>query len=202
MMQDDDDDARFGDGIWMIEVEVKARCNPEIREKIVALGAIQKGTEHHHDIYFNSPMRDFRITDEALRIRRKDEGARLTYKGPKLDSQTKSRLELTVMLDDPSAMEKILAELGFRPSGEVRKKRTKYALGEIIFALDDVAGLGTFLEIEAPAEDDWIAKQAHVMEIFHQLGLEESIRKSYLELLMDQQKYIPKPRNHLSRRKA
>ena len=170
----------------MIEVEVKARCDPGVLDKILAMGAVLKGTEHHHDIYFNSPTRDFRRTDEALRIRIKEEGARLTYKGPKLDIRTKSRLELTVEVKDPAAMEKILAELGFRPSGEVRKRRTKYTLGEVTFALDDVEGLGSFLEIEAPAEDDWADKQERVLEILQRLGQGESIRKSYLELLEEQ----------------
>jgi adenylate cyclase class 2 len=170
----------------MIEVEVKARCGPEVVDKILALGATLKGTEHHQNIYFNSPIRDFRETDEALRIRIKEQGACLTYKGPKLDSQTKSRLELTVVVDDPLNIEKILAELGFQPSGKVRKQRTKYTLGEITFALDEVEGLGSFLEIEALAEDDWTAKQDWVLEILHQLRLGESIRKSYLELLEEQ----------------
>ncbi len=170
----------------MIEVEVKARSGPEVADKILAMGAVLKGTEHHHDIYFNSPTRDFRRTDEALRIRIKEEGARLTYKGPKLDSRTKSRLELTMELDNPTAMEKILAELGFRPSGEVRKRRTKYTLGEVTFALDDVDGLGSFLEIEALAEDDWADKQERVLAILQSLGQGESIRKSYLELLEEQ----------------
>jgi len=170
----------------MIEVEVKARCGPDVLDKILAMGAVLKGIEHHHDIYFNSPNRDFRRTDEALRIRIKEGGARLTYKGPKLDSRTKSRLELTVVVKDPTAMEKILAELGFRPSGEVRKRRTKYTLGEVTFALDDVDGLGSFLEIEAPAEDDWADKQEKVLAILQRLGQGESIRKSYLELLEEQ----------------
>lgn len=170
----------------MIEVEVKARRGPDALDKILAMGAVLKGAEHHHDIYFNSPNRDFRRTDEALRIRIKEEGARLTYKGPKLDMRTKSRLELTVKLDDPTAMETILTELGFRPSGEVRKQRTKYTLGEITFALDDVEGLGSFLEIEASAEDDWADEQGKVLEILRLLGQGESIRKSYLELLEEQ----------------
>jgi adenylate cyclase class 2 len=170
----------------MIEVEVKARCSQDVLPKILDLGAVKKGVENHRDIYFNSPLRDFRITDEALRIRIKDDGARLTYKGPKLDIQTKSRLELTVEINDPQAMQKILVELGFRPSAEVKKRRTKYLLGDITFALDEVERLGSFLEIETSAESDWEKKSLEVMNIFHQLGLGESIRKSYVELLEEQ----------------
>ena len=76
----------------MIEVEVKARALPETIGNILALGATLIGTENHRDLYFNSPLRDFKESDEALRIRIKEEGARLTYKGPKLDKETKSRL--------------------------------------------------------------------------------------------------------------
>lgn len=211
----------------MIEVEAKARSRPDAIQKIQGLGGKLVGVEHHCDAYFNSPHRDFKETDEALRIRVKDQGARLTYKGPKLDHKTKSRRELTVEIDDPVAMEKILMALGFVKSGMVRKVRTKYALGQAVIALDEVEGLGSFIEVEisgsdsssssgsdsgsdscfdfnsvsdscsnpgsAPnsipgfssdeAEADFTEKRDRVMEIFARLGLEESIRESYLELL-------------------
>ena len=121
----------------MIEVEVKARAPKDMAGKIVALGAVLLVVENHqdlyfnsplrdmaeriaalgatllvvenhHDLYFNSPQRDFKASDEALRIRIKEGGARLTYKGPKLDQTTKSRLERTVKIDDPLQMEQIL----------------------------------------------------------------------------------------------
>ena len=95
----------------MIEVEVKARAPEDMAEKIAALGAILLVVENHQDLYFNSPLRDFIVSDEALRIRIKEEGARLTYKGPKLDQTTKSRLERTVKIDDPQQMEQILSIL-------------------------------------------------------------------------------------------
>ena len=84
----------------MIEVEVKARAREDTKERIFALGATLLRVETHLDLYFNSPLRDFKTSDEALRIRIKEDGARLTYKGPKLDLETKSRRELTVKIDD------------------------------------------------------------------------------------------------------
>lgn len=172
----------------MIEVEVKARAREDTRDAIVALGAVLAGTENHHDLYFNSPHRDFKKTDEALRIRIKEDGARLTYKGPKLDSETKSRLELTVMIDDPREMQQILESLGFVLSGTVEKRRTKYRLGDVVFALDEVAGLGSFLEVEARGDDDWAAQKRGVLSLLGRLGLDESIRSSYLELLQERSK--------------
>jgi len=167
----------------MIEVEVKARARENTRERIAALGAAPLQVENHQDLYFNSPLRDFRTTDEALRIRIKEDGARLTYKGPKLDQQTKSRREVTVKIDDPSQMREILSHLGFVLSAEVRKKRTKYSYQGLIIALDEVEGLGTFLEVEALGGEDWVKERERVLSVLKQLELEETVRRSYLELL-------------------
>ncbi len=170
----------------MIEVEVKARADERTLEKILALGAVFLSEENHRDIYFGSPLRDFRETDEALRIRIKEDGARLTYKGPKLDGETKSRRELTVKIDSAEMMEEILLSLGFTVAAEVRKRRTKYILADLTFALDDVPGLGSFIEIEARGGDDWEEQKNKVISILSRLGLGESLRKSYLELLEEQ----------------
>lgn len=167
----------------MIEVEVKARAKKETIERIAALGATPLRVENHLDLYFNSPLRDFKTTDEALRIRIKEDGARLTYKGPKLDQQTKSRRELTVKIDDPTQMGEILSFLGFVLSAEVRKRRTKYSYQGMIIALDEVEGLGTFLEVEAQAEADWENEKERVLSVLKKLELKDTIRRSYLELL-------------------
>ena len=50
------------------------------------------------DRYFNHPARDFAETDEALRIRRIGPVNRITYKGPRVDTVTKTRQELELPL--------------------------------------------------------------------------------------------------------
>jgi len=47
-------------------------------------------------------------------------------------------------------------------------------------SIDDVKSLGTFLEIEAHAKEE-----KDIMALAKNLGAEESIRKSYLELLLE-----------------
>ncbi|MDD5767565.1 MAG: class IV adenylate cyclase [Methanothrix sp.] len=169
----------------MIEVEVKARSPPDVEAKIAGLGGELMGVETHLDLYFKSPSRDFARTDEALRIRVKEEGARPTYKGPKLDSETKSRRELTVRVDDPEALEAILESVGFSRASVVKKRRTKYALGEAVLCVDEVQGLGSFIEVELSGDEDWADQKRTALEILAKLGLSESIRESYLELLND-----------------
>lgn len=169
----------------MIEVEVKARAPPAIEEKIIDLGGAKIGDETHLDLYFNSPSHDFARSDEALRIRIKETGADLTYKGPKLDSETKSRREVRVRIDDPVAMESILESLGFSRAAVVRKKRTKYSLDEAVLCVDDVEGLGKFIEVELSGGVDWPVQKRTALDIMARLGIFESIRESYLELLAE-----------------
>ena len=171
----------------MIEVEVKARAPEGMAERIAALGGELMAVENHQDLYFNSPLRDFKRSDEALRIRIKEEGARLTYKGPKIDRATKSRLELTVRIDDVQQMKEILGHLGFVLSATVRKQRSKYSYKGATLALDEVEGLGCFVEVEAQAEADIEEQRQKVFGIMRELGLDESIRSSYLELLEETQ---------------
>lgn len=169
----------------MIEVEVKARAPPGIEEKIIDLGGVKTGDETHLDLYFSSPLHDFAKTDEALRIRIKEMGADLTYKGPKLDSETKSRREVRVRIADPLAMESILESVGFSRAAVVKKRRTKYALDEAVLCIDDVEGLGSFIEVELSGGTDWSAQKRKALDIAARLGLSESIRESYLELLAE-----------------
>jgi adenylate cyclase class 2 len=170
----------------MIEVEVKAKCDTGTKEKLASLGAIFVGVENHLDVYFDSPIKSFATSDEALRIRVKETGAYLTYKGPKIDRETKSRMEETVAVDDAERLEKILNALGFVRAGTVEKRRTKYILGEATIAFDEVLDLGTFLEVELLADEDWSSMKKVAIDIMDQLGLNDLIRKSYLELLYEQ----------------
>ncbi|MCQ8903027.1 MAG: class IV adenylate cyclase [Methanothrix sp.] len=167
----------------MIEVEAKARAPEDAEDRILRMGGILIGVENHEDIYFRSPVRDFASTDEALRLRIKDDGVYLTYKGPKLDPATKTRLELTVRVDDATASERLLESLGFSRFAVVRKRRSKYRLGDAIVALDDVDGLGRFVEAEISADQESPADKARVLEIISSVGVGRPIRLSYLELL-------------------
>jgi len=170
-----------------MEVEVKFRAEnlKEVEEKArkMAEFVIEKV---ERDIYFNSPWRDFRESDEALRIRSDVEGIALTYKGKKVDSETKSREEIKIRVDSHEKMVLLLEKLGFIPVREVVKKRKIYRMGNVSICLDSVEGLGDFVEIEIEAEpSDFDAAKKRVFEIAKMLGFDasQSVRTSYLEML-------------------
>ena len=172
----------------MIEIEVKARANHEwIKELLNDLGARAIGVEHHCDTYYNAPHRDFSITDEALRIRIVNGHAVLTYKGKKLDAVSKTREEFETDVD-AAIMRDILLSLGFVESGLVKKTRAVFEFEDITICLDSVDGLGEFIEVETMTQSvsDVELHRARVFEFMEKLGIgqEDSIRVSYLEMLI------------------
>src|SRR6201995_5245701 len=94
----------------------------------------ERGVEIGHaieqvDRYFAHPSRDFSQTDEALRIRTVGDNSFVTFKGPKLDTTTKTRHEIELPLDagdrDGAKFGELLSALGFKPVAVVKKQRGK-----------------------------------------------------------------------------
>ena len=134
------------------------------------------------DLYFSHPCRDFSRTDEALRLRRVGgvpEAWYLTYKGAKLDGISKTREEID-MRTAPE-IETILGKLGFSRVARVVKTRRGFRKGDTLLYLDDVEGLGRFVELESASHDK--GKLSVLAGIIMELGL-KSERRSYLELLL------------------
>jgi len=176
----------------MIEVEVKAHATnlDEIEEKVIEIGASRMGEEYQEDLYFNAPHRDFAQTDEALRIRKtkseNSEKTYITYKGPKMDELSKTRKEIEVAVEDPSNVAEILQNLSFRAVAMVRKNRTIYTLDELIITLDQVHGVGDFVEIEKETAEGEDTEEAlnQIFATYSKIGIENGFeRSSYLELM-------------------
>lgn len=158
------------------------------------------------DFFYQHPQRDFRQTDEALRIRQamQENGSQfctLTYKGPKLDKETKTRREIEIPIaadtaypENLESMKEIFTALGFRQSGFVHKLRQEgtfsYAGRSFNVCLDELPELAKrnqpshFIELETLVHsDDWESARNAVKELASLLGLSDSVQSSYLELL-------------------
>ncbi len=176
----------------MIEVEIKAKIqnHKTALEKIRDLGGVYSHTEIQRDIYFNGDNRNFKNTDEALRIREIPVGDDfkliLTYKGPKLDTETKTRKEIEVEIDDKEKMTEILISLGYKPSAIVNKVRRIFKYEDYTITVDKLKNLGYYMEIEyvTENENDIGNIQEKIFDIFSKLGINDGFEKtSYLELL-------------------
>jgi adenylate cyclase, class 2 len=183
----------------MIEVEVRYRTGDRaaVIARLQEWGATLAADRFDVDHYFNPPDRELKDSDEAFRLRRIGRSNYLTYKGPRIDAETKSRREIEVPLgdgDDAAAdMERLLLGLKFRPVVVVRKRRLLYRLErsglpmEVCF--DDVDLVGSFVELEILApEDNYEFAKTVLLETARDLGLTEKETRSYLGMVLEAQK--------------
>ncbi|MFW9900526.1 MAG: class IV adenylate cyclase [Candidatus Thorarchaeota archaeon] len=193
----------------MIEVEIKVRISDpiKIRKKFEDNNGLYKISLHHEDTYFNMPkgLRDFKETDEALRVRKSIEFNKsdksitqivnhyITYKGKKIDRFTKTREELEIKIEDVDRMKTLLKQLGFRKVFTIKKERELYefefrnyqveALIDYLPILDQ-----HFVEFECllPSSEKLEDSKEVLFDFLNLFGIkrEESIRESYLELIL------------------
>jgi adenylate cyclase class 2 len=138
------------------------------------------------DIYYQHPSKDYSQTDELLKVRNWRE---ITYKGPKMDANCKVRSEYTWMPEYP---ELLLETLGFIKLLEIHKNRItgKFSLIKnnqafsVTVALDKIANLGNFIEIEIVTDKTNISSAIQcIEELAQEIGLHNIETKNYFELL-------------------
>ena len=180
-----------------IEQKFPVKGFEQVRKTLAGLGAAFEQPVSQTDVYFRHPTRNFIQTDEALRLRRVGEENCITYKGPKIDQETKTRREIELAFEPGQktfeTWTELLEILGFARGGEVQKERTPGKLPwqgyEVHLALDTVAGLGTYLELEIVADDQELADAKKcVLSLAEKLSLGPAERRGYLTLLASQQK--------------
>ena len=185
----------------MIEVELKIPIynKEEAAMRLKDMGFVQGDLKRESDIYFDKEDGQIKNSDSALRIRSCEnltqEGATyyLTYKGPKLDAVSKTRKEVEVAVQEPKATQEILVSLGYTQVYPVVKLRQYYHKEAMTACLDQVEGLGDFLELEmviaGEVEKDTTQEKDAALEtlvaVLNALGcgMEDTIRTSYIGLL-------------------
>jgi adenylate cyclase class 2 len=178
----------------MYEVEVKVPADhAAVRERLAECDAERVGAVEQVDTYYGAPHREFAETDEALRMREETPAGgapthEVTYKGPKVDADSKAREEHESAVADPEAVDAALRALGFDPAATVRKDRERFRLSGYTVTLDAVEGLGEFVEVERTGEaGDVDDLRAGAFAVLGDLDLDpdDQIRRSYLGLLVD-----------------
>jgi adenylate cyclase class 2 len=185
------------------EVEIKFRVNDiaELERRLQQHFGCSEFSEpvSESDIFFQHPCRNFVKTDECLRLRERtfsDDSSEhfLTYKGPKNDPLTKTRLEIEMPITEPERWESFLTALGFHKTASVQKFRRRMALTledrHVEIVLDSLPDLPEssrlFLELETLATEAELEPcRTLLLGIADQLGLSEPIRHSYLKLVQD-----------------
>jgi adenylate cyclase class 2 len=183
----------------MIEIEVKLRIKDVavLEKKLLKQGYKLIETLRETDTYFDGGINGIKKRGQALRVRRtfncvtgKEQSA-ITFKGEKIDAVSMARLELETVVESGEAAERILCALGFYPVQPIVVKIRKILRnGDICACLDDVQGLGTFLELEIMAESEEARPAAleRIAGILNNIGytMDDTTRMSYLSQLQEQ----------------
>lgn len=182
---------------WEVEQKFHLHDSPSLQAVLEELQFSQTGLEHHRDTYWQHPSRDFRQSDEAFRIRRVNDQACVTYKGPRRRGaggaavKTREEIELDIGAGQFDEWSQMLTRLGFAAQPTVVKSRSIYqsshvVWSDIVVAVDTVQRLGDFVEIEllVRAEEQLSEAQARIAQLAGQLGLVHHQPHSYLTQLL------------------
>lgn len=126
-----------------LNIEIKARCDDPgfVRKHLKYKGAEFKGVDNQVDTYFN-------VANGRLKLREGNIENSLIYYERNNDSGAKESHFQLVNIPDAKGLKEVLSKsLGIKII--VEKKREIYFIENVKFHIDEIAGLGSFVEIEA-----------------------------------------------------
>ncbi|MBS7657027.1 MAG: class IV adenylate cyclase [Candidatus Bathyarchaeia archaeon] len=169
----------------IVELKAKVDSLQPFKEKLRSLGAEYVGTFRQIDTYFEVPQGRLKIRETEG----KNEALLVYYERPDIQDIKQSQVFLTE-LPKPQFTKQFLKK-ALRTKTVVDKQRAIYRLEGTQIHLDEVQGLGTYVEFEKPAENTpEDTKKAHIdlEKLMRTLGLKaDNLQKgSYSDLLLQQ----------------
>lgn len=137
-----------------IEREVKLRFGSaeEAREAVLRTGAVPLlGRRLQEDALFDTRDDALKARRSALRLRRDNGKAKLTFKGPVQPDAMKVREELETTIADADVVQRVFEELGLRVWFRYQKYREEFSHQDVIVAIDETP-VGVFVELEGPEQ--------------------------------------------------
>jgi len=182
----------FADGLPapMRNIELKARDPQPARtlELALALGAGDQGEIAQRDTYFGRARGRLKLREQnAIAGTGPGEAELIQYRRPDALEPRESRYRRVPAADPAALREALDAALGTLVV--VEKRRRLLLWQDVRIHLDEVVGLGSFLELEAVAqpESDLAAEHEKVERLVAglEIGDEARVAQSYCDLLLD-----------------
>lgn len=167
-----------------LNIEIKTQCRDleEIISILQELNARHVGIDHQVDTYFNVPIGRLKLREGTI------ERALIYYERPDQSGPKRSDVLLYPAGKETTSLKQILT----RVHGVlivVDKQRDIWFVDNVKVHLDEVAGLGQFLEIEAIDDDGSIGEEAlrkqcnSLMQRFNVMH-EDLLERSYSDMLL------------------
>ncbi len=163
-----------------IEIKARVRDFPELRRRAETLSDSPLEVIPQQDTFFVTPKGRLK-----LRVLTSDRAQLIYYERPNQDGPKRSDYFI-FNTDDPENLKNTL-ELALGIRGIVKKTRYLCVVGQTRVHLDDVEGLGQFMELEVVLHDGQsdAEGQAIANDLMKQLGIEPAdlIESAYMDLM-------------------
>ena len=163
-----------------IEIKARVRNFAEVKSRAEKLSDTLLQVIPQEDIFFNIPQGRLK-----LRVTSGDHGQLIYYTRPDQEGPKRSDYHI-YRTSDPDDLKRVL-ELAHGVRGVVRKTRYLYLVGQTRVHLDEVEGLGQFLELEVVLEDGQsdAEGQAVAEALMASLGVERGdlLESAYMDML-------------------
>ncbi len=140
------------------EIEVKAKISDieKIKEKLIKMGCVLSEPIIQDDVTFvdsdYGPYDQFQSGKNILRIRKNNNNKYIfTLKQPQKNEM--DVIERETEISDPEEFKEALILMGYKKIVEIYKTRIKTKYDDCEICLDNVEGLGFFIEVEKIVED-------------------------------------------------
>lgn len=176
----------------MKEVEVKARLRDRatVKQRLTDLGCVFTEPVTQDDRIFIVAGRELASTrtgDNVLRIRQQGNRTIFTLKQQQLNEL--DCIEKETDVSNSQQLQDIITLLGYEEAMSVRKTRQSTTYDGLTICLDEVVGLGSFIEVEKITDQDAGIVQNELLDFLETLGVkrEDRVEQGY-DRLMDREK--------------
>jgi predicted adenylyl cyclase CyaB len=163
-----------------IEIKARVRDFAEIQRRAESISDAPVRVIPQEDTFFHAEKGRLKLRQLAS-----DQGQLIYYARPNQEGPKRSEYHI-FHTSDPANLKRVLA-LAYGIRGVIRKTRYLYLVGQTRVHLDDVEGLGHFMELEVVMQEEQsdAEGQAIAEELMARLGVEKTdlLEGAYMDLL-------------------
>jgi predicted adenylyl cyclase CyaB len=163
-----------------VEIKASVQSVEDLLDRVLSLADTPPENIEQDDTFFN-------CDNGRLKVREFSDGTgELIFYNRSHEEGPKTCVYEIVPIEEVDSLRKVLIH-AYGQSGRVRKQRTVYMVGRTRVHLDQVEGLGTFMELEVVLNEreSEIIGEREARELMSALGIEDSmlIDRPYVDLL-------------------
>lgn len=144
------------------EIEVKAKTQDisALKEKLLELGCSFSEPLTQHDTIYLPEGIQYPVQKKGMAVMRiRDQNGKLMLTMKKAIENELDNIEKEISFENKQEAHDMLCEMGYYAAVSVKKTRVKCKHEDVEICIDEVEGLGSFIEVEKLCEDDKDSEQ-------------------------------------------